>query len=60
MIISIFQELLELLVYCILYAPSSLRSFGKLFCVNISLFQMSFNGGAQKSDIFLNALLGYY
>ena len=29
---------------------ASLRLFGKLLCVIISLFQLSFNGGAQISD----------
>ena len=41
---------------------ASLRLVGKLFCVIISLFQMSFNAGTQILDqtLFLKALLGYY
>ena len=37
---------------------ASLRLFGKHFCVNIYFLQMSFNGGAQKSEISFKHFTG--
>ena len=41
---------------CVTSACLSL--FGKHFCVIIFLFQMSFNGGAQMSDIWFKRFAG--
>ena len=39
------------------FTSASLRLLGKLFCVIISLFQMSFNAGAQISDIYFKRFI---